>query len=180
MTIEELEFEDKNFNSSMFLSKVNNIFVKLMSSVILDKLDEVDHFISDDVYNQYKEKINRLNEESKRQMYGELNVKNSKIHSITKEQNQYKIEVYLEARYLDYVIDLKTGKTIKGNEEKRVEVNYLLEFVRNILVDEQGIARKCPHCGSPIDVNNSGKCEYCGGIYNQEDYDYILNKIERL
>ncbi len=180
MTIEELEMEDENFNSSLFLSKANNIFVKLLSSVMFDKLDEIDHFISDEVYNQYKEKINRLKEENKRQMYDELNVKDSKIHLIAKEYGQYIIVVRLEARYLDYIIDLKTGKTISGNEEERVKVKYSLEFVRNIFVDEQGTVRRCPHCGSPLDVNNSGKCKYCGGIYNQEDYDYILNKIEQL
>ena len=40
-----------------------------------------------------------------------------------------------------------------------------------------GIVRKCPACGSSIDVNNNGKCNYCGAIYNNEDYDYVLSNI---
>ena len=44
---------------------------------------------------------------------------------------------------------------------------------------EQGITRKCPTCRAPLSVNTSGVCEYCGSIYNQEDYDWVLTKLER-
>ncbi len=28
-----------------------------------------------------------------------------------------------------------------------------------------------------MDINHSGKCNYCGQIYNQEDYDWVLKNI---
>lgn len=177
MTIDEFMREVPDFNTSMFLSKVNNIFVKLLTSVMLNELNQVDHFISDDVYNYYNDIINRLNSHHQRQMYDELNVKNSNIKSINKVGDKYVVKVLLTARYMDYIFDLNTGSKVSGNDQSRIEVNYELIFVRNINVDEQGIARKCPACGAPIDVNNSGKCEYCGAIYNQEDYDFVLDGI---
>ena len=43
--------------------------------------------------------------------------------------------------------------------------------------DKFGDVRKCPACGAPMNVNKSGKCDYCGSIYNQEDYDFVLTNI---
>ena len=37
---------------------------------------------------------------------------------------------------------------------------------------------KCPGCGSNINVNDKGKCNYCGTTFNLEDYDYILVDIK--
>ena len=180
MTIEEFIKIDPAFNSSMFLSKVNNIFVQLFTSVMLNELDTVDHFISDEVYNYYNSKVLELNKNNQRQMYEELNVKRSMIKSISKTDTQYKIIVYLEARYMDYILDLNTGNMVIGNNQSRIQENYYLEFVRNIIVEEQSIARKCKSCGAPMNVNASGKCNYCGAIYNQEDYDFILKRIEKI
>lgn len=53
----------------------------------------------------------------------------------------------------------------------------MLSFTKKSNAISQGIAKKCPSCGAPINVNLSGKCEYCGSIYNQYDYDWILSKL---
>jgi predicted RNA-binding Zn-ribbon protein involved in translation (DUF1610 family) len=37
---------------------------------------------------------------------------------------------------------------------------------------------KCPNCGANMDINHSGKCDYCGQTYNQEDYDWVLKSME--
>ncbi len=37
---------------------------------------------------------------------------------------------------------------------------------------------QCPNCGANMDINHSGKCDYCGQTYNQEDYDWVLKNIE--
>jgi len=57
------------------------------------------------------------------------------------------------------------------------KTNYLT-FEKNKNTSTQPEARKCPSCGSNMDVNNSGKCEYCGTIYNLEDYEWILTEMK--
>lgn len=178
MTIEELKKLDSTFSESMFLTKVDHIFIQLFTSIMLNELETVKHFITDDIYNRYKVMVDSFAEHNKRQMYDELNVKSSKIISIDEKDNKYFINVYLEARYMDYILDLNSGEKISGYDDHRIQVDYILEFVRNINVLSQGMVRKCPGCGANIDVNSSGKCEYCGAIYNQSDYDWVLNSIK--
>ena len=177
MRVSEFTNIDNTFNEAMFLTKVNNIFIKFFTSIMTDKLADVDHFISDDVYNYGENILNKVRSKNYRQMYDELNVKNSRISNIEVTDNEYIIDVYLESRYMDYIIDLNTGNVVSGNDSSRIQVNYNLQFVKKVCVHEQGIARKCPSCGAPMNVNKSGKCDYCGSIYNQEDYDYVLTSI---
>ena len=178
MRVNEFVNIDNTFNEAMFLTKVNNIFIKFFSAIMADNLSNVDHFISDNVYNYGERIIDKVRSKNYRQMYDELNVKNSRINNIEVTDNEYIIEVYLEARYMDYIIDLNTGNIVSGNDSSRIEVDYSLRFVKKIGFLQQGIARKCPACGAPMNVNKSGKCDYCGSIYNQEDYDFVLDDIK--
>lgn len=180
MTIEEFLVLDKTFNESMFITKVNNIFIQLFSSIMLDELDNVKHFISDEIFNYANEIVLKNKNNGTRQMYDELNVKNSSIHSIEVNENVYTIKVYLQSRYMDYIISLDDGSRVSGNDDSRIQVDYMLTFEKKADFINQGVARKCPGCGAPMNINESGKCSYCGAIYNQEDYDWILTKLEVL
>lgn len=166
------------FNEAMFKTKVDNIFVKLFTSIMKGDLSDVDHFISDEVKNKYMTYINELKSRNERQMYDELNVKDTKILSGKELEDKEVIEVEIISRYMDYIIDIDTGETIKGDDTRRIEKRNILVFEKKNDTKDIKLVRKCPGCGASISVNTSGKCDYCGTIYNLEDYDYILTDIQ--
>lgn len=179
MTLTEYKSIDTTFNESMFITKVNNIFVKVFTSIMMDKLNEVDHFVSDEVMQYAQSILDNAKNQDCRQMYDELNVKDSQIVNVEVKQDVYEIKVFLQSRYMDYIINLSNGSVISGDDTRRIKVDYNLTFTKKIDAMEQGITRKCPTCRAPLSVNTSGVCEYCGSIYNQEDYDWVLTKLER-
>ena len=167
----------EEFNEAMFKTKVDNIFVKLYTCVMREDLSDVAHFISDDVQNEFQNKINNLKSQNKRQMYDELNVKNTNILSRRTLEDKEVVEVEIISRYMDYIIDKDTGNTISGDDTRRVEKRNILVFEKKLDTKEIGLVRRCPGCGASISVNTSGKCDYCDTIFNQEDYDYVLVKL---
>ena len=42
----------------------------------------------------------------------------------------------------------------------------------------QGWMKFCPHCGAPLDLNQSGVCSYCHSVVTSDDHDWVLTKIE--
>lgn len=178
MSTEEFKKIDNSFNEGMFLTKVNNVFIKLFTAIMTGKLIEIKHFVSDDVYNYALKILNNAKEKDCRQMYDELNVKDSNIRDIEVAEDKYIIKVYLQSRYMDYIINLSNGNLVSGDDSSRIQVNYNLTFSKKMGAKNQGLSRQCPHCGAPIDVNSSGKCAYCDLTYNLEDYDWILDKLE--
>ena len=99
MRVSEFTNIDNTFNEAMFLTKVNNIFIKFFTSIMTDKLAAVDHFISDDVYNYGENILNKVRSKNYRQMYDELNVKNSRISNI--EVTDKGIKVVLESTIIE-------------------------------------------------------------------------------
>ena len=176
--LDELVKLDAGFNEASFKSYIDNVFVKLFTAVMLNEVPNVRHFLSDEVYSEY-EKISADN--SARgviQMYDELNVKSSNITGVSITDDEFRIEVLLVSRYMDYLLDSDSGDVISGNNTSRIEVRYKLIFTKKRQFLQQGVVRKCPGCGASIDVNASGKCAYCGTIYNLDDKDWVLTSIE--
>ena len=167
----------EDFNEAMFKTKVDNIFVKLYTCIMKGDLTDVRHFISEESYNNYINKINELISHNKRQMYDEINVKNTMIINRKILEDKEIIDVEIVSRYMDYIIDINTGDLISGDDTRRIERRNILRFEKKLNTKDFGIVRKCPGCGASINVNNTGKCEYCDTIFNLDDYDYILVSI---
>ena len=168
---------DPTFTESSFKTKVDNIFVMLHMSLMTDNMKRVDHFISDNVYQEFSNRLNVLNSNNERQMFDELNVKSTDIVKIDITDTKYIITVRLISRYMDYIIDKESGNFKRGNNSSRIERENILVFEKNRGTKIQGIVRFCPNCGHSMDVNKSGYCEYCHSIYNQENYDWVLTDI---
>lgn len=166
-----------DFNEAMFKTKVDNIFVKLYTAEMKQDLSDVMHFINDDVRDMFQNRIDENKRLNRRQMYDEINVKSTNIIDRCITDDKEIVEVLIISRYMDYVIDMNTGTTIEGDDTRRIEKRNTLVFEKKIDSKDIGIVRRCPGCGASMSVNTSGKCEYCGTIFNQEDYDYVLVKL---
>ena len=169
---------DSTFNEGMFITKVNNIFVMLHSAVMMDDLSRVKHFLSDDVYKKYESILKDLNQRNVRQMYDELNVKTTTIKDIQILDNRVIINVDIESRYMDYLLNKSNGVFVSGVNNRRIEKINHLEFTKLLTSSNYSIDKKCPGCGANIDVNKNGKCSYCGAIFDTKNYDWILTSIE--
>lgn len=168
---------DKTFSESTFKSKIDNMFVMLHTAIMLEDLPRVDHFISDDVYNEYDYRINELKNSNLRQMYDEVNVKSTEILFSEIINDKIIVKVLIVSRCMDYLIDKTTGECVSGNNKSRIEKKNYLKLEKRIDAKELEISRECPGCGANMNINQSGKCEYCGTIFNIEDYDWIITEI---
>ena len=169
---------DPTFTESSFKTKVDNIFVMLHISLMTDNLRRVDHFISDEVYSDFNNRLNTLNKNNEREMFDELNVKSTDIINVEIKEDKYVITVKIISRYMNYIVDKTTNKYKRGNNTSRIEKENILTFEKKRSAKIQGVVRFCPNCGHPMDVNKSGFCEFCHSTYNQEDYDWVLVNIK--
>lgn len=170
---------DNTLNNPLFITKVDNIFIMLHTSIMQQDILRVRHKISDELYKQYLQKENDFKEKHLRQMYDELNVKSTAIDNIHESEEEIKVYVTLVSRYLDYIVD-ENFNLVSGNNTSRVEKTNKLEFVKKKDSHELKAARRCTSCGAPADLNNTGICPYCNATHKTQNYDYILNSIETI
>ena len=143
-------------NEAMFKTKVDNIFVKVYTSIMKQDLSDVAHFIGDNLQNKLQIQIDNLKKRNQRQIYDELNVKNTYILNRIIQNDKEVVVVELISRYMDYIIDMDTGDLVSGVDTRRIEKRNILTFEKKLSVKDIGIVRKCPGCGASISVNTSG------------------------
>ena len=175
--MDEILKYDPEFTESKFKTYVDNVFIKLHMGVVTKNLEDIKHFVSEEIYNKYQKIVENLNQKHLIQMYDEINVAQTDILNYKVTDTYMIIEVNLISRYLDYLMD-EDGNYISGDTDVRSEKSNHLIFTKKINYKETKTVRKCPGCGASIDVNASGKCDYCGTIYNLEEKDWVLTSIE--
>lgn len=180
MTINEYTKIDKLFDETIFLENVNTMFKKLLSSITLNNIDQIKHYFNEEIYNKTKQIIDSNNNKNQLQIYELLNVKDSNINKFTEFDNYYEIEVLLNSRYIEYIIDKDTSKVISGNTESRINVDYLLTLTKSKNTKEIKSVFKCPGCGASVDIDETGICDYCDTSFDLSNYSWIITKIEKI
>ncbi len=175
MTIEELTKKDNNFNSSIFVSKANNMVKKLYNAVTLDEIDEVSHFANKEIINKFKNMIDSAKANGERLIFDQVNV-STEIKDIDVSIDYYQIACLVTCRYCKYNLD-SNGKIVSGSNTDRSTVIHKVLFQKKIINSNNGVYR-CLGCGTSIDVNNNGICPNCGRVFDLDEFDYYIESFE--
>jgi len=159
----------ENFNNERFLSYAANVFMQINRAIMFKELEKIDHFVNDDVYNSLKENLEVLSKNHLTQIYYDISIIQAKIIEINELPDSFQIDLNLVSGY---------GKISSSTHLYHAQKTHKMVFERKKNYLLTPAARKCPGCGANIDVNNNGKCNYCGAIYNLEDMDWILVAYE--
>ena len=165
-------------NETLIKTKIDNIFVKLYTGMTLENLRDVKHFLSDEVYEKYETILEENKKKNQKQIYDEINVKNSRIVDVEEQEDKTVVHIELISRYMDYILDNSTGKIIFGTDQRRVEKRNDITLEKKNDTKEIDGVRKCPSCGASMSINKTGVCEFCHQTYPLEDYDFIVTSLE--
>ena len=77
--IEEIIKADDSFSESTFLSNVDHIFIMILNSIQNNNMEDVRHYLANDVYVKFNNMINEYKNKNIRRCFDEMNVKSSKI-----------------------------------------------------------------------------------------------------
>ena len=175
--LEEIKKYDSNFNESVFINKADRIFIMILDAIMEKNINNIKHYISDNVYNDLNQLVSSYNEKNIIRIFDEMNIKSTEIMNVNIYDNKLFITVKLISRYMDYFIDPDTGNYISGINDHRIETEHIIEFVKNIDAKEIGITINCNTCGNSMNVNDSGICPFCKNIIDMSKYDYIIHQF---
>ena len=178
ISLEEYKQRDTSFDENSFITKVNNIVIKYFSSITLNELKRVDHFVSDKVYEVGSRIAKEAEDSGNIHMFDEFNIRDSKIIRIEETNDAYFIYVNMSIRYMDYLMNKVSNVVTGGDNHSRVLHPMTMIFKKYKKATEQNLVRTCPTCGASLNTNDTGVCEYCHTVYDQEDHDWVLDDIQ--
>ena len=176
MGIDEFARLDVGFQENKFLTKANSRIKKIYNGITLEKLDEVKHFMSEELFQKLFSLLKSYQDSGKRVIYDEVNVV-CQIYSYEVSPDYFKVTVICDCRYLNYFLSSSTMEYLSGDMENRKKRSQKIVFLKKRNAKENSIFR-CVGCGANFNINENGICPSCGRVYDLDDFDYILKDME--
>jgi len=90
------------------------------------------------------------------------------------------ITLRIWAKGNDYTVD-QGDNVVSGSRTRTRQWSEYWTFIKNREAKDSRVRTElsCPNCGSPLKVNASGICEFCGGKITSGEFDWVLSKIEQ-
>ncbi len=167
---------DPNLNIEEFNQVVFNNYKDIQTAWMNFDLKTIQNLVSDEIYNMYSMQLDTLKVKGQKNMMEDIKYINNSITKITFENNIETINTILQVECYDYLIN-ESNKVIRGTKNQKLIYTYELTFTK-YTTDKK--INYCPNCGAKININSSGKCEYCNSIIINKETKWIMTKKQML
>ena len=183
--IAEIQANDPAFNEQNFLDRAQAAFFQLQKAWQDRNVDEGRAYMSPGLYQSWKAQVDQMTAQHKKNILENLFIQGMHIARAGHDANFDQITVRIDASAMDYEVDDQTGKevfAVGGKKADRPFTEYWT-FERSAgaktLVSGGVTEKKCPNCGAPLEVNETGDCKYCGAAVTSGKFDWVLSKIDQ-
>ena len=146
-------------------------------------VDEGRAYMAPGLYTSWKMQVDQMTAAHKKNILENLFIQGATIVKATHDANYDQITVKVDASAMDYEVNDETGKevfAVGGKKADRPFTEYWT-FQRSAgaktLVTGGVTDKKCPNCGAPSDVNETGHCKYCNAEITSGQFDWVLSQI---
>jgi ribosomal protein L24E len=175
-------FERNNpeFSSSAFQARAALIFNELQAAWSTLDWERARPHETDNIFQMHQYWIDAYKRQGLRNVLEQCAIIGMQPVKLKEDAFYSAITLRIGARGFDYTID-RNGGVVSGSKTSLREWSEYWTFIRNRRA-KPAAARadlNCPNCGSPLKINMTGICEFCGGKITSGEFDWVLSRIEQ-
>jgi predicted lipid-binding transport protein (Tim44 family) len=175
---------DPGFNEADFLSDCNRAFFSIQQAWTERKPDISRQVMHDGIWQQHKFQIDQYVSQNKQNILENLAVQNTRIVSVSSDPAFDTVMVRYFASCADYDVELgEKPKIVRGDKQvKDWAEDWIFQRKAGAVTKPNGgtMAKRCPNCGAPLDLDLAGICRYCRAPVMSGEFDWVLTRIEQL
>ena len=165
---------DKELNSAELKMKAFNIYRDLQTAWMNFDTETIRKLTTDEIYNMYSSQLETLKLKNQKNIMTNIELEEVKIIDIKNENNVITVDTYMRVKCYDYVINEKTGETLRGENNQKIIIEYVISYVKSAVNNNK--EETCPNCGAKVDINSSAVCPYCDSTLVKNSADYVMSK----
>lgn len=150
--VNTIKDRDPDFSESMFREKAVNLFIRLYNCESKKDIEGVSPYIERDFFEKYSSFFHRK-ESNERVAVLDANVKGR----------------YEKDDYDHIIIDMKVRA---GDSFDDLEFDFCRCVGLKTIPQSKFNAQNCPHCGAPVNINRTARCEYCDSILDTDNFNW--------
>ena len=159
-------------NKDKFKDKIAKHFIDVQDSWMNFDYENLRKLCTDELYNEYKVLLETLKLKNQQNIMSDFLFNDISIYNVEEVNGLIEVQVLLDIKFKDYVIDIKNNKVIRGNKNIYFNNTYELTFVSS----KNNKVTNCPSCGSKVEVTSSNVCDYCKNTVVQISDELVLSK----
>lgn len=174
------EAANQNFSWAQFQERARLIFNELQAAWSSLNWERARPHETDNIFQMHQYWIDAYKRQHLRNVVEQCAVYAMEPVKIQSDAFFQAITLRIWAQGLDYTVN-QGGQIVAGSRSNLRRWSEYWTFIRS----RNGHSRpshtdlSCPNCGSPLKVNASGICEFCGGKITSGEFDWVLSKIEQ-
>ncbi len=171
---------DPAFDKNHFENRIRQCFLNLQDYWSQGQMNLVRPFVTDGCFDRFTVLHNMHEQNGITNIVSKVEVKFCEIQSCESSALFDTIHLRIAAEAIDYFIDNKSGKRVKGSLSPEGFVEHW-SFIRRRgtkTLNKQGLMEGyCPNCGNPLRIRDKAECGSCGSSILSGEYDWILAEI---
>ena len=145
-------------------------YVEIQEAWMNFDYNKLEENLTNELFNSYRMQLDTLKSQNRQNIMSNFGCLNIKIIDVIEENGILNVEIYMKVEMYDYVVEGE--KVVRGSNKNRVEVQYLITFVKSI----KNKVIKCPNCGAESDAVVGDVCTYCRARLIDSPNDYVISK----
>jgi len=178
--LDALKGADPAFNEQTFIDRAQAAFFLLQKAWCERDLSLARAVMSESIYQRWRVQLEEMAAARKKNILENLVIAGAEVVKVDRDARFEALTVRFVASAADYEVDEQTGKIVFGSRQDQPFTEFWT-FVRAAgtkTLAQGGVSEnKCPNCGAPLTINESGVCRYCNVVVTSGSFDWVLDNI---
>lgn len=170
---------DPEFDEERIKTLMSNLYVQMQETWQAKDISSLRPYMTDKFFSQMDAQLEQFRRAGRTDYTERIAVLSTDIRGWRQSAGMDYITVGLNARIVSYTLDDRTGELVSGDKKREKFMEYEIELCRKSGMTTQPEAEglhadRCPHCGAPLRLNASARCEYCGSVVSTVNTDWAI------
>jgi predicted lipid-binding transport protein (Tim44 family) len=173
---------DPAFDADAFTERAEMAFFLIEHGWQEGRLEPVKPYLSPSIYESWQAEADTLAAKGQRNLLENLNVQGITIVEAGHSDVVDRVKVRIDAVAANQLVTADSGVFVTGDRSDRRFTEYwTFQRPAGTATAAAGgvLAHKCPQCGRPLSLNESGQCTGCGAAITSGRFDWSLLAIQR-
>jgi len=165
-----------------FSQRVSLVYHRLQGAWSEGRWDDARPYVTDSQYQSLRYWMDRYKKYGLANRLDDVELERVSVVKVDIDAWYESITVRIWGKMRDYVVDVKSGRVVGGNQRTPRRFSEYWTFLRAGGTDgtTHGDTDACPSCGAPLDnINQAGVCGYCDSKITSGRFDWVLARIEQ-
>ena len=181
--IDEIKAHDPAFDPDALITGLQASFYVVQQGWSERRPDLTRSVMADGIWNAHRMQIDGYTRSKQTNLMDGLAIQYANLVAASCDGHHDSVVVRFFVESADYVVSDENGKVVRGhkNMEPWCE-DWIYQRSAQAKTNPEGglLQRKCPNCGAPLDVEDTGACKYCRAPIMGGDQDWVLVRIDQL